>query len=100
MARLSYAEARRVGWPGDSCAHAWLYRLFNASGDLLYVGITKNPPYRRFNAHARQQAWWLDVTHVELEVHQPHFTALDRERDVIRAERPRFNIRSAVSCGG
>lgn len=99
MARISYAEAKAVGWPGETTACTWLYRLFNAGGDLLYVGITKNPPYRRFNAHARLHPWWPQVTQVELEIHQPYVTALARERAAIKAEAPRFNSRSAVTCG-
>lgn len=69
-----------------------LYRLFDAVGELLYVGITNNVK-RRLQAHAERQPWWSEVA-------RHTFTSLpDREMleaaeaIAIRYETPRYNKR-------
>ena len=43
----------------------FLYRLFDAEGALLYVGITWNP-FVRWNAHKKSKPWWPDVAHADV----------------------------------
>lgn len=37
-----------------------VYRFYNDTGALLYVGITSNPK-TRFARHAEAQPWWWEV---------------------------------------
>jgi hypothetical protein len=37
-----------------------LYRLYDETGQLLYVGITTYPP-KRFVEHERDKPWWPQV---------------------------------------
>lgn len=69
-----------------------LYRFYDRTGVLLYVGITVDFE-TRMAAHSKDKAWWSQVdrkaTHVEY--HDCRRDALDAERDAIRAERPVHN---------
>ena len=69
-----------------------LYRLFDDSGTLLYVGIT-NDVRQRFAAHATTQPWWGEVADCRTEFFSTR-TALDAaERVAIQSESPRYNKR-------
>ena len=74
-----------------------LYRFFDASGRLLYIGISLSA-VQRAARHRQQQPWWDQVVRMEVE-HFPGATReeLERiERDAIRAERPLHNVVHAV----
>lgn len=68
-----------------------LYRFYNASGDLLYVGITNNPP-RRLGEHRDAKAWWQEVARIDMEQHPDRLALHTAERRAIETERPRHNI--------
>lgn len=72
----------------------FVYRAFDDRGDLIYVGCTITPG-SRFAFHQGQAAWWQDVATITLEKCPSREAALDREGEVILAERPRLNIRGA-----
>lgn len=69
-----------------------LYRLFAASGDLLYVGISSEPE-RRWKQHAEDKSWWPEVHEKTVEWHQDRLAAEGAESTAIRSERPSRNIR-------
>lgn len=73
----------------DSEDHV-LYRFLNASGDLLYVGISMSA-LTRFRTHRLRSHWFRQVA----TVHVSHFAtrreALDAESEAIRSEHPRYN---------
>lgn len=71
-----------------------LYRLYNAAGELLYVGITWNVA-NRMNTHRGLQPWWPEVADVQLETHPNRAAVLAAERVAIERERPRYNITRA-----
>lgn len=73
-----------------------LYRLYNSTDVLLYVGIGGNPG-RRWQQHRGAKHWWGDVTRVTLEHHPTREEALAAELDAIRAERPLHNIAGRVA---
>lgn len=73
----------------DTQPHA-LYRHFDATGRLLYVGIT-NDPGRRWGQHSAKD-WWLDVTKTTIERFDSRAEVLTAERAAIEAERPWWNI--------
>lgn len=69
-----------------------LYRLFDAVGDLLYVGISGYPTLR-FQQHAADKPWWIEVASHTVEWLDDRPTAETAEIAVILAEEPRFNSR-------
>lgn len=67
-----------------------LYRFFDSSNTLLYIGITNNIPHR-LRSHSELQPWWEEVASATME-HYPDRDALEEaERSAIRTERPRHN---------
>jgi hypothetical protein len=67
-----------------------LYRLFNAGGDLLYVGISEDPP-RRWREHRKETLWWREVHTSQVEWHPGERPAREAECAAIWAENPRYN---------
>jgi predicted GIY-YIG superfamily endonuclease len=72
-----------------------LYRLFDASGRLLYVGITGNPRVRWLQ-HASDKPWWPQATQRELEWLATRAEALAAEQQAITEERPLYNCSHAL----
>lgn len=68
-----------------------LYRFYDATGQLLYVGITADPG-SRWRSHARNKPWWHHVAHITLETHPTRAAVLDAECAAIRRERPLHNV--------
>ncbi|GAA3267840.1 GIY-YIG nuclease family protein [Streptomyces lavendulae] len=71
-----------------------LYRLFDSTDRLLYVGITDNPR-KRFGEHAATKEWWPSVAERQVEWHATRLDAEASEREAIQRERPKWNIRHA-----
>jgi hypothetical protein len=69
-----------------------LYRFFDASGQLLYVGITNNPA-RRFTQHGVSRDWWHEVETIRMERHDDREAVLAAEKRAILAEGPRYNVK-------
>jgi predicted GIY-YIG superfamily endonuclease len=74
----------------DPQPHA-LYRFFDQSGELLYVGITMDLPARMGN-HRRDKPWWTDAAWIGIEHFDNRAAALEAERMAIKAETPRYNV--------
>lgn len=70
-----------------------LYRFYDRSGSLLYVGVTFNLN-ARFQTHKSQKPWWesIDSARTEVVWHQSRDEALAAERLALRSERPPHNI--------
>lgn len=68
-----------------------LYRFYDDSGQLLYVGITANPG-QRWTQHAHAKPWWHHVATVTLEQHPNREAVLAAERTAIITEQPRHNV--------
>lgn len=70
-----------------------LYRLYDANGTLLYVGIAENPK-TRWKQHARAAPWWplVDETRSRVEWHSSRADAEAAEKAAILAEDPVHNI--------
>lgn len=69
---------------------AAVYRLFDANGELLYIGRTKRLPLPRLSEHEASQSWWDDVATAEL-VFMDFDEAFVEERRAILAENPPHN---------
>lgn len=68
-----------------------LYRLYDADGMLLYVGIARNPE-RRFAQHAAEKTWWPRVVRRAIEWYETRGAALMAEEAAIKIDRPTQNI--------
>jgi len=71
-------------------AVAAVYRLYDATGALLYIGASCNPT-RRYKDHASRRPWWREVYRREVEWHPTRAAALAAEREAIKSDRPRYN---------
>lgn len=71
-----------------------LYRLYDAAGTLLYVGIT-NAPERRWKQHADTKSWWSDVDRKTVEWLASRAEADIAEEEAIKTEKPLYNWRHA-----
>lgn len=70
---------------------AALYRLHDAAGTLLYIGVTGNPD-RRFKQHRDTKPWWPQVAKKTIAWHPSRDRALAEEAAAIKAETPVYNI--------
>lgn len=68
-----------------------VYRLYDAAGRLLYVGIAANP-FTRWIEHAREKPWWHEVTHLSIGWRDDRAAALAEESQAIVEEAPAYNI--------
>lgn len=67
-----------------------LYRHFDATGRLLYVGIALSPASRT-SQHRRTASWFSQVIRIEIEWFVSREGAELAEREAIRTERPLYN---------
>ena len=67
-----------------------VYRMYDSSDRLLYVGVTGNYK-RRMAAHRKTQPWWPSVDRVEQIEYPDRATAEEAERQAIRHEEPAYN---------
>lgn len=68
-----------------------LYRLYNADGELLYIGIAGNPG-RRFEQHRKDKPWWGTVAEIKVEHFDTRDQAAQAETAAIKHERPLHNV--------
>jgi hypothetical protein len=78
--------------PGGRCS---LYRFYDGTEKLLYVGIS-NEPWRRRREHAYSQPWWPQVRHQAVTWYDAEWQAREAETRAIKGELPRFNKAGAV----
>ena len=69
----------------------YLYRHFNADGELLYVGITNNLG-KRIKDHSKLSAWFEDIGNITVEKFDTREEVLERERQAIISEKAKYNI--------
>lgn len=74
-----------------------LYTIFNAAGDLIYVGTSWDPA-GRLKHHARTKAWFHEAARCRHVKYPNRRAALDAEYSVIAAELPRYNDRGTDLC--
>jgi predicted GIY-YIG superfamily endonuclease len=76
-----------------------LYRMYNARGELLYVGITGNLT-SRLAAHEREKPWWSEVTQILTEHHDSRAQVEAAERAAVIREHPKYNRALPQGVGG
>jgi excinuclease UvrABC nuclease subunit len=69
----------------------YLYRHFDGSNRLLYVGVSLSA-FQRLGQHRNHAHWFEQIKRVEMEQFATRQEALDAERVAIERERPLFNI--------
>lgn len=82
------------GEPDEDCplmATTTLYRFYAANGDLLYVGIAKNP-ILRMQQHRADKPWWTAIASSTYTHYSSRAAALEAETAAIKQELPRCNI--------
>lgn len=75
-----------------------LYRLHDATGAVIYIGIASNP-FTRWEQHAADKAWWPDVVTREIEWFPTREEAEDTESAEVNIRSPKWNSRHHVSLG-
>lgn len=72
----------------------YVYRMYDASKTLLYVGKTYNIKSRLFGreGHANTKKWFDDVLAVQVTEYKSESDALVAEGFAIRREKPRYNV--------
>lgn len=70
-----------------------VYRLFNHSGELLYVGASRDFK-TRMHSHAGSKPWWheIDEHQILVEWFDDMAEAGDRESYIILNESPKYNV--------
>lgn len=68
-----------------------LYRLYDKTGGLLYVGISNNV-HNRIRTHRVDKFWGPNIARIAIEQHPTRAAALRAEETAIRRERPRHNV--------
>lgn len=67
-----------------------LYRMFDANGKLLYVGMTQRG-LARFDSHKQDKYWWREVATITIEHYDDHKTLAAAETTAIKNEQPAHN---------
>lgn len=73
-----------------------VYRMFDAEGVLLYVGISVHAP-SRFHQHASDKPWWPLVRNVIVEHFATRGEAEAAELEAIQTEAPIHNIAGSLT---
>lgn len=72
-----------------------LYRVYDAEGKLLYIGISQNPDVR-FGQHSQTKDWWGEVAERKVEWLPTRAEATTAEKMAIQTENPYWNRNHAV----
>lgn len=75
-----------------------LYRLYDAEGDLLYVGIAHDVE-KRLTTHRLEKTWWLLVARISVEWFDSRALATAAEARAIESESPRFDATNIKNRG-
>jgi hypothetical protein len=67
-----------------------LYRHFNSSGVLLYVGVSEKA-LARLQEHSRKSEWYQDITTITLQHFPTRREAETAELEAIKTENPLYN---------
>lgn len=78
---------------------AWVYALWNADREALYVGKVIRFHYLgRLDEHSHKSSWWAEVAFYSVEeVAVPD--VLEAEFQAIRKLRPKYNTANTAKCG-
>lgn len=80
-----------LGWTTPNERRHYVYRAFNAAGELLYVGRTIDP-VERARAHRRSSPWVSQVERVRMFGPLTYEKSKDVEREALKNEYPLYGI--------
>lgn len=86
LRKIEQAEKRPAPTP-PKLNGRWIYRLWSASGELLYVGTT-DPG--RAREHGKTEPWWGEVHRATFEPVDTRAEQKCREMRAIREEHPKY----------
>ena len=69
----------------------YLYRHFDCDGQLLYVGISKDPA-KRTGEHSSTAHWFDKISQITVEKFETRKQVIEAEKKAIQNENPLFNI--------
>ena len=72
-------------------ARTALYRMYDAAGDLLYVGMSRNLP-SRITMHVTEKSWWETVARIEVQHFESREKARQEEKRAIAEDAPLWNV--------
>lgn len=76
-----------------------VYRLYDGSDQLLYVGIGRNP-MGRWASHADEHLWWPSVARFEVTWFGSRDEAAAEERRALKEDNPLHNIHGTPKWAG
>jgi predicted GIY-YIG superfamily endonuclease len=80
-----------VSWPPGPSV---VYRLYDSTDALLYIGVTEDPE-ARFAAHAATKHWWPEVVQEKTKISRRYDSREEAEAaedEAIRTEHARHNV--------
>lgn len=94
----AWAEGRPLAQPRAPIARlrTELYRHYDDTGALLYVGVSLNT-VARLAQHMQGSAWADKITTIHIERFDTRAEAIEAELRAIRSERPLHNIAGVVA---
>ncbi|WP_413808168.1 GIY-YIG nuclease family protein [Streptomyces sp. OE57] len=75
-----------------------MYRLYNSAGELLYIGISKDPLHRWAQGH-RHTSWWREVASFTWDWYPTRQAARKVEQAALAADAALCNIHSTPRHG-
>lgn len=82
----------KVHYVAGACC---VYRLFDADGALLYVGISNHFEYR-MRSHSKTKFWWPNVDSIDVQWFGSRADAEAEESRAIWLERPAHNVQNPI----
>lgn len=87
---IEFTEAPKAAFGATA-----LYRLYDADGVLLYVGVT-GALKTRVGSHAKRKPWWPEVRRKTYQLYPSRSEGDDAEDAAIDNEHPRYNRRGVA----
>jgi predicted GIY-YIG superfamily endonuclease len=81
-----------VARPELQSKNHFVYKLWDADINLLYVGISSTTLKKRFKVHKSTTPWWDEVFNISYEEFPDRVSALNEENRIIRTENPKYNV--------
>jgi len=86
--RVNERGAIRHHGPSDASA---VYRIYNAGGDLIYVGMSYEPAIR-VEVQRREKPWGHEIARYEVDWHSDRAASQRAEERLIKELQPRYNV--------
>lgn len=94
---LQLKRGYRNGYgPDETPAYKhFIYRHYDKNDNLLYVGISLSA-ISRLSSHKNSSPWFHKISSVKIEGCESKASAIQKEKEAIKKERPMYNISHSV----